>query len=232
MRSPTIRSSALGSTYGTRRHGKLLRFWSHCERALAAGILPVRMLLRRLGSRGLAVFATCAAFGAVLASASAANADSTQYLAGRDCINFQVGQHVQNNTGYPLLQGLLDDTAPTVSGGTDVHIPRPVNVYYYRGTANLYWAPYVKIVNNQTGASAAGQVNQQGFGGAYPWRRVWRASNGWLTNLWWNQQSPQTEVGFFLPPGFTAYVWGTTYWLNSSGRWFRREYHYYGVCRA
>lgn len=180
--------------------------------------------------RRLAIFASCVAFGGVLAGPSVANAASTWYTQGAvDCVNFQVGQHVQNNTGYPLLQGLLDDSVPTVSGGTDVHLQRPVEVYNYRGTANLYWVPYVKIVANQTGAWIPVTATALR---SYPWRYVWRASNGWLTNLWWNQQPAQTETGFFVTPGYTAYVWGTTYWLNNKGRWFRRENHYYGACRG
>ena len=183
------------------------------------------------GLRRLAVLTTCAIAG-VLTGASVANAESTWYSQGRvECINFQVGQHVQSNEIPSLLQGLVNDSLPTVSGGTFVHLQRPVEVYGYRGTANLYWAPYIKLVDNRTGASAVGPLNGNGLG-AYPWRYVWRISNGWLTNLWWNQQSPQTDAGFYLPPGFTAYVWGSTYWLNSSGQWFHHEYHYYGGCNG
>jgi hypothetical protein len=181
------------------------------------------------GARRLTAFAACAAFGGILMSAPVANADATRYTEGLGCIRILVGQHVQNNTGLPLLQGLLDDSAPPVSGGAYVQVPRPASVYAYRGTANLFWAPYVKIVRNSTGRSAAAQL--KGYG-VYPWRAVWQVSNGWFTNIWWNAQSPQTNAQFYISPGFTAYVWSATYWLNRNGAWFYRQYHYEGSCQA
>lgn len=184
-------------------------------------------LFGRYASRGLAVIAACVTLGMVLVGASSAQADSTAFSENASCINFQVGQHVPNNTGYPLLQGLLDDTAPTVSGGTLMQFQRPVQVYDYRGTANLYWAPYVRLVNNATGVFAQRLITRSR---AYPWRYVWRVSNGWFTNLWWNQQSPYQKMQYFVPPGWTMYIWSATYWLNRSGRSFHSELHYLGRC--
>lgn len=224
--------SAIGSRHDTRglRTG---RFAKHRELLPTTGIPPLRKLGGCFGPRRLAVLATCAAFGGSLTGASVANAEATWYTRGQvDCVNFQVGQNVQTPGVPSLLQGLVNDSLPTVSGGTLVYFQRPVNVYSYQGTANLYWAPYIKLVNNQTGASASGQL-----AGAYPWRYVWRISNGWLFNLWWNQQSPPSTGQFYdaeqyLSPGWTAYVWGITYWLNSSGSQLYHEYHYYGSCSA
>lgn len=224
--------SAIGSRHDTRGH-RTGGFAKDRRFLPTTGIAPMRKLRGRFGRRRLAVLATCAAFGGSLTVASVANAEATWYSRGQvDCVNFQVGQNTQTNGVPSLLQGLINDSLPTVSGGTLVYFQRPVNVYSYQGTANLYWAPYVKVVNNQTGASASGQLP-----GVYPWRYVWRISNGWLFNLWWNQQSPPTIGAFYdakqyLPPGYTAYVWGVTYWLNSSGTQLYHEYHYYGQCSA
>lgn len=231
QRAETHRS-AIASRHDTRGH-RTGRLAKHRERLPTTGIPAMRKLRSCFAPRRLAVLATCAAFGGSLTGASAANAESTWYTRGQvDCVNFQVAQNVQTNGVPSLLQGLVNDSLPTVSGGTMVYFQRPVNVYSYRGTANLYWAPYVKVVNNQTGASRSAQLP-----GAHPWTYVWRMSRGWLFNLWWNQQSPPSIGAFYdtkqyLPPGWTVYVWGKTYWLNSSGRPFYHEYHYYGRCSA
>jgi hypothetical protein len=186
------------------------------------------MPVGRLGLR-LVMLAISMAFGGILIAVSNAQADSTVYPQSVSCTNFQVGQHVQNNTGSPLLQGLLDDTAPTVSGGSYAYFYPPTYVREYAGTANLYWQPYVRIVVNSTGQSVQGSATKQH---ARPWRYVWRVtSHHWLYNLYWNQN--QTDgVSYWIQPGYTWYIWGTTYWQDRSGRYFYHESHYLGACSA
>ena len=174
----------------------------------------------------IAALVMAAAVG--LIGAAGASAEATSYTVGMGCINLQVGQHVPNHTGYPLLQGLLDDSVGTVSGGSYVQVQRPVQATYYTGTRNLYWAPYVRLTHNGTGIWAAAQLNAYGV---YPSHALWRAAQGVLYNLYWGGQAPWVNMQMYIPPGYTAQVWGVTYW-GINGRWAYHQYHYYGTCRA
>ena len=186
--------------------------------------------MKRRISAALAVLVT----GALLVSASVASASvaPTQYVtgqAGMDCINFQDAQHVAPSNIPPLLDSLYNSAFPTVSIGSYASVHRPYWAWDYAGTTNLYWAPYLKFTNTQTGRTAAGQVTDQN---ARPWRAVWQRTPGnWLTNLDWNGPSaPSYIVKFFVPPHVVLQIWGSTYWQSATGAVLIHSYHYYGSC--
>lgn len=184
------------------------------------------MPVGRFGLR-LVLLAISMAFGGILIAVSNAQADSTAYYQTLFCKNFQVTQHVQNPSGSELLQGLLDESAPTVSGGTQATFYPPSYVREYAGTANLYWAPYVRVVNRSTGQSVDALMTQQG---ARP--SMWSVTSAyWLYNLYWNGNAVN-GVLYSIQPGDTLYIWGNTYWQNSSGTYFYHESHYLGACSA
>lgn len=190
----------------------------------------ITRMLGSLNSRWFLFVVTSMTTAGMLVAASSAEAVATTYTQGVGCLVIQQSPHVPNNTGYPLLQGLLDDSVPAVNVADIVTIPRPASVADFKGTANLYWAPVVRLVDNNTNQSV--QVVATKYR-AYPWTYVWfRASNGWLTNLWWNQDRPLTNIQIDLPAGYTVYVWGRTYWLNGSGHYFATGTRYLGKCTA
>jgi hypothetical protein len=188
-------------------------------------------MLGRFGPRWFLFVATSLTFAGGLVVTSSAEAASATYIPQTvSCLVIQQSPHVPNNTGYPLLQGLLDDSVPAQNIADIVTIPRPASVADFRGTANLYWAPVVRLVDNQTGASA--QVLATKYH-AYSWPYVWlRNSAGGLTNLWWGNDRPLTQTQIDLPPGYTVYVWGKTYWLNKSGPYLWYQSQYLGKCSA
>jgi hypothetical protein len=184
-------------------------------------------MLGRFGPRWFLFVATSMTIAGALVAASSAQASSTYYLQGVSCLVIQQSPHVPNNTGYPLLQGLLDDSVPPQTVADVVTIPRPLEALNYRGTANLYWAPLVRLVDNATGNSV-----QKWARGAYASPNLWHAGNRWLSYLWWGNQAPPGNIQISIPPGYTLEVWGRTEWLNRSNQYFLTQMQYLGKCSA
>jgi hypothetical protein len=184
-------------------------------------------MLGRFGLRSLLLVATCMTTAGILVAASSAEAASTYYLQGVSCLVIQQSPNVPNNTGYPLLQGLLNDSVPPQTVADIATIPRPLEVVNYRGTANLYWAPILRLIDNNTG-----QYVQRTARGIYASPPMFHASHGWLSYLWWGQQPPPDNFQLSVPAGYTLEVWGRTEWLNRNGQYFYSENRYLGGCRA
>jgi hypothetical protein len=100
-------------------------------------------------------------------------------------------------------------------------------VVNYRGTANLYWAPIVRLIDNKTELYV-----QRVARGVYASPLMWHASKGWLSYLWWNRQAPPDNLQLSIPAGYTLEVWGRTEWVNRNGQYFYWENRYLGNCRA
>jgi hypothetical protein len=151
---------------------------------------------------------------ALAPSATATTAPSvTYYPAAVWCLKISGTRAPDPVPGVPeLLQGLVTDSDVSPATSVEMDYSLPGSVFDYAGTSYLWWTGSVQYetttggwVNYTTVSASAG---------------IFSRSGSTLTNIYWNNNLPQTTYGVSLPVGRIYRLVGRTFWL------YNKSWHY------